>query len=425
MAETEYRVHINQLRVGVFIRLDLRWFEHPFLFGSFKIKSEDQIQILQQLGISTVLCIPERCDKLPKSSGIPSLIDQPQTGEKPSKEDLFAIKRERIQQLRDQRKRFNACEKRFDETLDRVKNVMKNLGAASEEVIKEADALVGDMVTSFLSQKDVVLHLMNTKAGKEDVFFHSLNTAVLGMLLAKECGLDAEAMKNLGMGLIFHDIGKHRIEKKLLYKQTPLTPPELKVLQLHPKYGEEMVARMKQFPAGATEIILKHHETLDGKGYPEGLSPDQIPLPVRIASIADTYDNHCNKLDPKTSLTPNLALSFMFGKQKEQYDLVVLSRFIRCLGVYPPGSVVQLSNNAVGMVVGVNSKNTLYPSVLLYDKDIPKEAALTINLEEEKDLSIVRSFHPSRLPQPVYDYLSPRTRVTYFVEPSESGKAGG
>ena len=425
----EYRVYISQLRIGVFIRIDRPWYEHPFLFGSFKIKSQEQIDTLHELGFSTVICVPEKSDQLPRSATVQSgtgSAGKPEEGEgqagTKSTKALWDVKRERIERLKAQRVKLNRCEKQFEQTLDRVKNMMNNIGTALPEVIEQANGMVGEMVDTFLADTDVVIHLMNSKSNHEEVCYHSLNTAVLGLMLGREQGLDAESLQKLGLALIFHDIGKQRIPKKVLYKQTPLTPPELKLYHLHPTYGEEIVsARAPDFPADALEIIKMHHETLDGKGFPAGLDGERIPPLVRMASIADTYDNHCNKLDVAASMTPYQALSSMFAKQSKQLDRELVALFVRCLGIYPPGTIVILSNQCVGMIVAVNSKNTLRPSVLLYDRDVPKNEALVFDLVDDPELTIVKTIHPAKLPAPVYDYLNPRTRVSYFPEsPGES-----
>ncbi|MHC1744497.1 MAG: HD-GYP domain-containing protein [Syntrophobacteraceae bacterium] len=427
----EQRVPISHLRVGVFIRLELPWFKHPFLLGSFKIKSPDQIRVLKELGLSTVICIPEKSDQLPVA---PSDL-QPEAekdagrgrseSEASSQQALWDIKNERIARLKTQRERLNRCEREFEQTLTRVKNIITNVGMASREVVGDADTVVKDMVGSLLSDTSVVIQLMNTKPGSEDIFYHSLNAVVLGLVLGRECGLDADALQSLGLGLIFHDIGKQRIPKKILRKPAALTPPELKLIQLHPKYGEEMIAsRVPDFPPEAMNIIGRHHETLDGKGYPSGLAGEQIPLLVRLASIANVFDNHCNKLDPAISLTPSQALSFMFRKQAAQLDRSLMAVFVRCLGVYPPGTLVHLSNDSVGMVVGANPQNTLRPSVLLYDPDIPRNEALIVDMEDEPDLTIVESIHPAKLDPQVFAYLSPRSRVSYFPQPAgDTGSA--
>lgn len=123
----EYRISVDQLQVGVFIRLELAWFEHPFLFGRFKIKSLDQIATLKELGISTVLFVPGKSDQLPDSQPAQT---QPQSETQQAKETvsteaLWNIKQERIARLRAQRERFYRCEKQFQKTLDRVRNIMK------------------------------------------------------------------------------------------------------------------------------------------------------------------------------------------------------------------------------------------------------------------------------------------------------------
>ena len=340
----EYRVYINQLRVGVFIRLDRPWYEHPFLFGSFKIKSQEQIDTLKELGFSTVICVPDKSDQLPRSAAAQCELP----AEKAAGEDtqatsaakaLWDMKRERIERLKAQRDKLNRCEKHFERTLDRVKNMMNNIGTAMPEVVEEANGMIAEMVTSFLSEKDLVIHLMNTKSNQEEICYHSLNTAVLGLLLGREYGLDAQALQKLGLALIFHDVGKQRIPKKILYKPTPFTPPELKLYQMHPTYGEEIIsARAPDFPVESLDVIKKHHETLDGKGFPAGLSGEAISPVVRLASIVDTYDNLCNKLDVNASMTPYQALSFMFGKQQKQLDRELVALFVRCLGIYPPGT---------------------------------------------------------------------------------------
>lgn len=424
----EYRVEISQLRVGVFIRLELNWTQHPFFFKSFKIKDQEQIDILKDLGLSTVLCVPEKSDCLPHPKPRNSeytgqgACPQPDTGpaKKASPGSLWNIKKHQIEQLKRQRERFESCQNKFKQTISRVNRVMTNLGTASAEVVEEASSIVQGLVASLLSDKDNMVHLMNSKAGKQDVFYHSLNTSVLAMILAKEHGLAAEAIQELGLGMLFHDIGKLKIPKKVLLKQASLlTHAETELIKLHPVFGQEIMSKSGNFPAGSSSVVRHHHETIDGKGYPDGLSNERITVAEKIAYIVNVYDNHCNKFDPKTSLTPAQAISYMFARQKGQFDPQLLSLFVRCLGVYPPGSIVQLSNECIGMVVSVNSRNSLRPGVLIYDPEVPKNEALVFDLETDPELAIVKSIHPGELPPEIFDYLSPRTRVTYFIDHPE------
>lgn len=417
----EHRVPVDCLEVGVFIRLDLPWYQHPFLFGSFKIKNEDQIRILRKLGLSNVLVVPEKSERLPSSqiSTVNScrMPSEEQVQAEAAAKALWEIKQARIAKLKAQRERIQRCEKQFDKALNQVKHIMANLGTGSTEVIGEASEFVGELVQTLIADKDVVVHLMNTEEGMENFFYHSLNVTVLGLLLGRECGLDAESLNKLGLGLMFHDIGKQRIPKKILMKKQPMTSSEMKLVQLHPKFGVEMInAQVSNFPPESLDIIERHHEAIDGSGYPGRVKGDKLSLLIKIAAVANVYDNHCNKADPVLSLTPYQALSHMFRTQCGQLDKEIVSLLVRSVGVYPPGTIVELSNGSIGLVVSLNSSNSLRPGILLYDPSIPRNEALIVEMEDDRELAIVKSIHPGRLQTEVFNYLNPRTRIVYFPD---------
>lgn len=203
----EFKVTVDQLREGVFIRLDLKWYEHPFLFNSFKITNQEQIGMLRELGLSKVTCIPERSDILP----LPHQ-EMPPAGQEPKKEPipvpesantkkLWEIKKEQIERLKQRRAMDAKCEKRFNESIAEVKNIMQNIDASSKESYEESDKLLQSIVASLIPEKESAVQLMNTKFGRENIFFHSLNVAVLSMMLGREYGLDAEMMRILGFGI--------------------------------------------------------------------------------------------------------------------------------------------------------------------------------------------------------------------------------
>jgi putative nucleotidyltransferase with HDIG domain len=423
-----HRIPIDQLRVGFFIRLELKWFAHPFLFSSFKIKNLTQIQILKDLGLTEVIWIPEKSDK-PQTTTKPASTQrastaisppQPESPSLPSANNLWDIKKTRIERLQERNRRIQQCEKQYHRTYGQIKSVMQNLVTGSEEAVEQANSVIHDMVDSLLSEREVVVHLMNVKGKDEGVFFHSLNVAILALLLGKEYGMDADSLQDLGLGALFHDIGKHRIPKRILYKQGPLTPAERQILKLHPKYGAEIASKIKSIPDEAIRVILQHHETENGEGYPEGLKGDEISTLAKIMSIANVYDNYCNRPNPEDSMTPHETLSYMFGRLQPHFDKSLLSLFIRCMGVYPPGTILQLSNDLIGIVVSMNPENQLRPSMLIYDPEIPQKEALIFDLDEEPDLTIARSLRPAQLEPEVYAYLNPRARLTYYVENSNA-----
>jgi len=416
----EYFISVDQLRPGVFIRLPrTSWFDHPFLFNNFKIKDEEQIALLRKLGITEVACIPEKSDVLPLR---PTEKKAQTTPEKELSQEvidhLWEVKKERTRRLKEKKLRIAECEEKFTTCIKTFDNILKGVLGGNLHSSEEAIAFVERLSRYFLDDRESTLHLMNVVAQAEAAYSHPMNVAVLSMMVGKEAGYNHDQMTSIGLGALFHDIGKSRIPKKLLKKRGPLTKPEQELIDQHASFGAAMLSEVEIFPNEVARIVAHHHERMDGSGGPEGLGGDDIGQMARIVAIADTYDNHTNALDTDESLTPYLALSYMFGQQKQLFDVEMLALFIRCLGVYPPGTVVELSNGAVGMVMSVNPKNQLNPSVVLYDEEVPKKEALIVDLADEPDLRVEKSIRLAHLPQEVLDYLSPRTKITYFVDPN-------
>jgi putative nucleotidyltransferase with HDIG domain len=426
---SEYKVSIDQLRVGVFVKIDLKWFAHPFLSNSFKITNPSMIDTLRDLGVEKVVCVVEKSEVLPLSPNQnpvdPALPVPPPVQDEEMKR-LWAVKNEKIEQLKRRRQNVENCEKRFQSGVNTVKNVMRNIHTGSAESVAEADELLGDLIDSLLLDKESAVQLVNSDMGSQDAFYHSLNISVLSMMLGREAGCNAGLLRLLGLGALFHDVGKIRVPKNILSKTGPLTPAESNFLQLHPKYGEDIVTKVADFPKESADIVLHHHERCDGKGYPDRLSGTQINVLTRIAAIANTYDNYCNKTDPKDSLTPYEALSRMFALEKDAFDKDLLALFIQCLGVYAPGTIVKLSNGMIGLVISVTRQNPLKPSLVIFDPEVPKEEAIIFDLKDEPSLSIERSIRPLNLDPEIFNYLNPRARITYYVADSDSptGKSG-
>jgi hypothetical protein len=125
------------------------------------------------------------------------------------------------------------------------------------------------------------------------------------------------------------------------------------------------------------------------------------------------------------ALTPHEALSLMFAKMRSKYDSKLLSAFIRCLGVYPPGTIVQLSNGLIAMVSTVNTAHPMKPIVVVYDADVSKEEAIILDMDAQPDLMIGKAVRQSQVPREVYIYLSPRKRVSYYFDASSAKSQDG
>lgn len=437
ISDEEHRISVDQLRVGMYIHLGLGWMDHPFTFGNFKIKDEEQIATIKQLGLKTLRYDPLRSDSEPlplsavEEKGAPATVSPEATvaadsalpsplagvdsavpvSTAPLPEEAAGHQyADRLEKLTES---IRVCEKEFEASADTVRDVTRNLATQPQIARERAEALVGAMVESMLTEGDVVIHAISGNTSKDENYVHPLNVAVLAMMLAKSMDMSADDVKELGLATIFHDIGKAEVPSKVLMKTDPLTKPEQALLEQHSECGARLALK-SGLSQRVASIIMQHHEHSDGSGYPRALTQAQIDPLARILVIVNTYDNLCNPVNPAGGMTPYEALAHMFATLGKRFDKDILKLLIKSLGIYPPGSVVQLSNNVHGIVVSVNPSKPLRPFVMLHEPSMPRETALVLNMSEEPTLNIVKCLRPGQLPKDVFDYLSPRKRVSYY-----------
>ncbi|MDD3354223.1 HD-GYP domain-containing protein [Zoogloea sp.] len=415
----------DQLCVGLFVHIDLPWFSHPFSFNSFKIRNPDQVKELRGLGVKHFRYDPDRSDVQPqgmRSSLPPSATPAQKAPAIETENPALAAKRERIARLAQRKREVIEVEKAFVKAAGVMRNINKNLFARPKECLEEVDELVNQIVGAFLDQPEVALHVMGEHSGTEETYYHGLNSSILSMMLARDLGFPRGPCQLLGVGALLHDVGLNDIPDRIARPRHELSTPERNLRELHCEYGVRL-GRQIGLPEPVLRIIGQHHELADGTGYPKKLKGDQIDPLARIVSLVNYYDNLCNPLDLAKAMTPHEALSLMFAQRRGKFDIKALQVMIRCLGVYPPGTVVKLSNDAIALVSSVNPAKPLRPWVTVYDPDIPKDEAIMLDLEEEPDINIAKALRPIQLPPEVYDYLSPRKRVTYYFD-ADSRKGG-
>jgi putative nucleotidyltransferase with HDIG domain len=411
--DTAHYVSADQLQIGLYVFIDQPWFQHPFALNSFRIADEKQIGELRALGKTCFRFDPQRSE----AAGITEI--QPPAGEPASAEPAEASFGKPRISLLERQSRIGQIHQTFQKSVALMRHLNHDLTTRPQAVLQEMDGFVEQMTQEFLENPAITLHLMGEERWGEDIYSHNLNVTVLGMMLAKGLGLSAEQTRVLGLGALLHDIGLGEMPDLLRLRSEEYTPEERKRYAMHPELGLR-IGKELGLPAEVLSIIHQHHEMVDGSGYPLGLKGDRITLPARIVSLVNFYDRLCNPADPAQAMTPHGALSLMFGAQRGKFDKIALERFIRCLGVYPPGSIVTLSNDAIALVLSINPVRPLRPWVMVYDKEVPREEAILLDLERETEVNIVGALRPVMLPQAVATYLSPRKRVVYFFD-SEPG----
>lgn len=410
-------VDVDQLRIGLYVHIDLPWFKHPFTLNSFKISSEGQLRDLRELGEARFRYDPARSDALPAQvQASEPAVTADAVADPAAAPSHPASRAAPAGRLTAYRQRIEEVDKAFLKAGAILRQLNRNLMQNPHETLQEMGKLVEQMVQAFLEHPEVALHVMGEKCGGDEAYVHSLNVSVLCMMLTKGLDFNPEQARALGLGALLHDIGLLEIPDRVLKKKpSEYTRPERELRALHCEYGLKLGRQLGLAPE-VLAIIYQHHEMADGSGYPQGLELAQIIPGARVVALVNYYDNLCNPIDMSQAMTPHEALSFMFAQRRSKFDPAMLQQLIRCLGVYPPGTLVSLSNDAIALVMSVNPAKPLRPCVMVYDESVPKEEAPILDLEHETELHITKAIRPAMLPPRTAAYLSPRQHVTYFFD---------
>ena len=410
---TNHYIEIDQLRVGLYIHLDLSWMNHPFTLSHFKINNEEQIEKIKKIGLKKLRYDPKRSECEP-------LAPEPEVKVEHASVSLAATeaKEPSVEQIRQERlKKLNHAidesEKKFVVASEVIKNVNENLLKTPKASLEKATAVVDEIVDLALLEGDIVVHALNGNRSSDSHYQHPLNVTVLALMLAKSLSISKEEMQLLGVSAMLHDIGKAKLDSHLL-KKSPLTEKEQIEYKLHSTYGAQLIHQLG-LPARIGRVILQHHECWDGTGYPNHLKGDQIDPLATIIFLANTYDNLCNPIQYTDAKSPYEALRMMFTHLRAKCNDELLKRFIKSLGVYPPGSIVKLSDGNYATVISVNPEQPLRPYIQLQDDGISITPQI-LNLKEEANLNITSCMSISQLSPTLLQTLNPRKRVNYFID---------
>ena len=415
------RIDVDQLRVGMYIHLDLGWMQHPFPVGSFRISQAQQIEKIRSLGLKQLRWSPEKSDPAalrPADAVAPVEAAPAPVPESPEQ----AAERERREQLAAQRACAELCQRQFDEAGRAWRTAQSCVPTQPERARTQTEALTRALLDKMLVDGDMCIRLLTSNAG-DNATAHAMNVAVISLLMGRVFGLGDDEMLDLGIGALLHDVGKIDVPERLHHVDERYNPADQALYREHVTHGVRHGKRMG-LPPGALLVLAQHHEHIDGSGFPLQLKVERLSVAARIVALVNRYDNLCNPPSLAQALTPHEALSFLFAQARGQYDASMLNSFIRMMGVYPAGSVVQLTDERFALVMSVNSTRPLKPNVLVHDRQRPREEALHLNLMSTPDLGIRRSLKPGQLPQDALDYLAPRPRVAYFFDAAQPVRAG-
>ena len=408
-------IAVEDLKVGMFIHLEGGWMSHPFPLSSFRIGTQDEIRRIRELSSRRLRWSREKSviveSSNPDAASAVAAIDA--TLDANAAKDPKALRRALLDA---QRKAARLCESQFNEAATALKQTMADVRERPEAASAASHALATTLQEKMLGEEQMCVRVLSARAGEKPMA-HALNVTVIAMLMGRLFKLPEHEMVELGVGAMLHDIGKLELPQHVHDHDERLSAAELKAYRDHVGLGVQLGRRMKLSPA-VLQVIEQHHEEADGSGFPQRLNMDRMSDAARIVSLVNRYDSLCNPRASSRALTPHEALSRLFVQGRGKFDTTMLNAFIRMMGVYPAGSVVQLTDERFAVITQVNASRPLKPQVLVYDPAVPRDEALLLNLLNETDLGIRRSLNAAQLPQVARNYLEPAPRLAYFFEPA-------
>ncbi|CAE6945713.1 HD-GYP domain [Vibrio sp. B1REV9] len=273
--------------------------------------------------------------------------------------------------------------------------------------VDEIESWADDMIESVFIDSDALQCVSALRKKDSYLLEHSVNVACLLVTFGKHLGLNKDVLKQLAIGGIIHDIGKIKVDDDVLQKPARLTPEEFEHMKLHQVYAKRIILGVKGLSDVSRDVCLMHHEKLDGKGYPLGLSGDQIPLHGRMSCVVDIYDALTSERVYKKGMSSAEAFKILLSLTPFHLDADLVYKFINCIGIYPVGSIVELSDGRVGIVWTSNTSLPLKPIVkCFYSRKYKRYVEVSMVDLKHSTLKIEKAVSPVSLevdPKPFYD----------------------
>ncbi|KPW01279.1 HD domain-containing phosphohydrolase [Pseudoalteromonas sp. P1-11] len=262
--------------------------------------------------------------------------------------------------------------------------------------LKVIDEMANDIVSSVFRNTSAMTILTRIKDKHSYNWRHMINCAIFTAVFAKYLGYKEEAVQQLAMGALLHDLGQAKLPQGIISRPSKLTSSEMDIIKRHVAQGLGLVKGEKGITPLILDMIVNHHERLDGSGYPRGITAEKLSRPARIMAIVDVYDALTADRPHQEGDEPINALRYLLAN-KELFDAELVQHFIKCLGVHPVGTIVKLTNERLALVLEGNKSNPIKPKVKLFYNAkhghhvTPKDLDLN---EPDQSIKIVSSIKP-------------------------------
>ncbi|MCU0833619.1 MAG: HD-GYP domain-containing protein [Chromatiaceae bacterium] len=371
------KVPVAELKTGMYVcELDRPWGESPFAFQGFPLRSDDEIQAVRDCCVY-VYVDPKKSSGWTYRPGAapgeaaaagPATVHRAPTRRRSPTDWLRGVlprRRGHSQVGREVAHRLDVAERSYGEVTRLVRTVMADVRLGRSLDMGSVKETVGLCVEQITRDSDAMLLLGSIKSKDDYTAQHGLNVSIFSMILGHRLGMSQVRLRELGVCSLLHDVGKILIPDEILKKPGRLTDSEFAHMRQHTVYGRDVLLGCEGSVRAAVEVAHNHHERLDGSGYPRGLTEAETDLYSKIVAVTDTFDAITSDRVYGAGRTTIEAFKILRSASGNSYDARLVSEFISALGIYPPGSVVQLNNGEYGVVVRANRRHEVRPLVMV------------------------------------------------------------
>jgi putative nucleotidyltransferase with HDIG domain len=353
------KIRLDQLKVGMFIHdFNCAWIDHPFLTSHMLVTGEERIAKIAEAGIRELY--------IDTGKGLDA-------DDAPTMEESRAALEQELLDIAGQRNaqqvRVTVAEElvRAEQIKDRahylVRAAMRDARMGRAVELEQVEPVVQQITESILRNPGALAGLLRIKTKDDYTFLHSVTTCALMVAFCRSVGMESETTRQAGLGGLLHDIGKALVPDAILNKPGRLTEEEYAIIKRHPKDGHDILLESGSFSAITLDITLHHHERVDGSGYPQQMQGACINTLTQMAALVDVYDAITSDRCYRKGVPPAEGLRRIYEWSRTEFNPETVQAFIRCIGIYPIGSLVLLESGRLAVVIEAHESNLLVPKV--------------------------------------------------------------